>query len=115
MDEFRRQLLARLRSIEERLDTLAKSQSQLQEAYARSRAHRRRLWLRPPMWTFEQHPPRPLNLSSLPAPLSLPKEIPGIANVTPSFNQGPVLVRDHRQRARPKLFDAVLSRSGRGI
>jgi glycosyltransferase involved in cell wall biosynthesis len=88
MDEFQRDLLARLKTIEKRLDALAKSHSQLQEAYARSRAHLRRLWLRPPMWTFEQHAPRPLNLSSLPAPLTLPKEFPGIAIVTPSFNHG---------------------------
>ena len=75
-DEFKRELLERLKAIEERLDGLDTSQSQLQEAYARSRAHLRRFWLRPPMWTFEQHSPRPLDLRSLPAPPSLPKAFP---------------------------------------
>ena len=87
-DEFKREVLTRLQTIEDRLDALDKSQAQLQQAYARSRAHLRRLWLRPPMWTFEQHPPRPLDLRSLPIPITLPKQIPGIAIVTPSFNHG---------------------------
>ena len=50
-DEFKQQLLERLKAIELRLDALNASQGQLKEAYARSRAHVRRLWLRPPMWT----------------------------------------------------------------
>ena len=65
-DKPTRELLERLKAIEERLDGLDKSQRQLQEAYARSRAHLRRFWLRPPMWTFEQHSPHPLDLHSLP-------------------------------------------------
>ena len=87
-DEFKQKLLERLKAIEQRLDTLEADQSQLREAYARSRAHLRRLWLRPPMWTFEQHPPRPLDLSKLPAAPALPKQPPRIAIVTPSFNHG---------------------------
>jgi glycosyltransferase involved in cell wall biosynthesis len=90
-DEFKRDLLQRLKTIEERLDGLDQSQSQLQQAYARSRAHLRRFWLRPPMWTFEQHSPRPLELHSLPAPPALPSRVPAIAIVTPSLNQGPFL------------------------
>lgn len=90
-DEFKRELLARLNTIESRLDGLDKSQGQLQEAYARSRAHLRRFWLRPPMWTFEQHSPRPLDLHSLPAASSLPKPVPAIAIVTPSLNHAPFL------------------------
>lgn len=84
----KRELLERLKAIEVRLDALETSQEKLQEAYARSRAHLRRLWLRPPMWTFEQHPPRPLDLRSLSGPPALPKQIPSIAIVTPSFNHG---------------------------
>src|SRR3954470_14038515 len=87
-DETNRELLTRLQTIEDRLDALDKSQGQLREAYARSRAHLRRLWLRPPMWTFEQHPPQPLDMSKLPAAPALPKQPPRIAIVTPSFNQG---------------------------
>jgi glycosyltransferase involved in cell wall biosynthesis len=87
-EEFKREFLEKLKAIEERLDVLETSQSQLQEAYARSRAHLRRPWLRPPMWTFEQHSPRPLDLRSLPGPPALPKQVPRIAIVTPSLNQG---------------------------
>ena len=87
-DDFRRQLLEQLAAIERRLDALDASQSQLKEAYARSRAHVRRLWLRPPMWTFEQYAPRVLDLRMLPAAPALPKLPPRIAIVTPSFNHG---------------------------
>jgi glycosyltransferase involved in cell wall biosynthesis len=87
-DEFKREFLERLQVIEERLDALGASHGQLQEAYGRSRAHFRRLWLRPPMWTFEQHSPRPLDLRSLPPAPALPAQVPRIAIVTPSLNQG---------------------------
>ncbi len=90
-DEFKRELLERLNTIESRLDGLDTRQSQLQEAYARSRAHLRRFWLRPPMWTFEQHSPRALNLRSLPASPALPKRVPTIGIVTPSYNHRPFL------------------------
>ncbi len=90
-DELTRQLLERLKTIEKRLDGIETSQGQLQEAYARSRAHLRRFWLRPPMWTFEQHSPRPLDLHSLPDSPALPSRVPSIAIVTPSFNQAPFL------------------------
>src|SRR4051794_209668 len=87
-DELKRQLLERLTAIEQRLEAIDTSQRQLKEAYARSRAHVRRVWLRPPMWTYEQHSPRPLDLRTLPAPPALPKQLPRIAIVTPSFNHG---------------------------
>jgi glycosyltransferase involved in cell wall biosynthesis len=86
-DEFKQSLLERLQSIEARLDEIDDSQQELKQAYARSRAHIRRLWLRPPMWTFEQHPPRPLDLRSLSVP-AVPKQAPAIAIVTPSLNNG---------------------------
>jgi glycosyltransferase involved in cell wall biosynthesis len=87
-DGFDREFLERLKAVERRLDGIEQSHGLLREAYARSRAHLRRFSLRPPMWTFEQHLPRPLDLRSLPGPPALPKRIPGIAIVTPSFNHG---------------------------
>jgi glycosyltransferase involved in cell wall biosynthesis len=90
-DEFKREILERLKSIETQLDALDDSQGQLKEAYARSRAHGRRLWLRPPMWTFEQHSPRPLDLGPPAVPATLPTQAPAIAIVTPSLNQGQFL------------------------
>ena len=103
-DEIAHELLGRLKTIEERLDGLEKSQSQLQEAYARSRAHLRRFWLRPPMWTFEQHSPRRLDLHSLPGPPPLPSHVPAIAIVTPSFNHAPFLAA---------TIDSILGRVGK--
>ena len=84
---MKEEFLQRLERIEERLQTIEHEQAQLKEAYARTRAQRRRVWLRPPMWTFEQHAPHPLRLPSLPPP-ALPSRVPRIAIVTPSFNQG---------------------------
>lgn len=106
-DEFKQQLLERLKAIEQRLDELDADQSQLSEAYARSRAHLRRLWLRPPMWTFEQHPPRPLDLRTLLAAPAIPKAPPRIAIVTPSFNHGHFLhatIDSVLDQAYPRLF-----------
>jgi glycosyltransferase involved in cell wall biosynthesis len=88
---FEHELLERLKAVEMRLDGMEQSHGRLREAYARSRAHFRRFSLRPPMWTFEQHLPRPLDLRSLPGPPALPKRIPSIAIVTPSFNHGQFL------------------------
>ena len=87
-DEPNLVLLDRLKAIEKRLEALAVEQSELKSAYARSRTHLRRFWLRPPMWTYEQHPPRILDLRTEPATPVLPKQPPRIAIVTPSFNHG---------------------------
>ena len=85
-DDYKQELLRRLDAIEKRIDALESGQHTLKQAYARSRAHLRRLWLRPPMWTFEQHAPFPLRLNQLPSPPPLPQRLPRNAIVTPSFN-----------------------------
>ena len=85
-DEFKQQVLATLDRIEDRVTLLERNQKQLESAYGRSRAILRRLWLRPPMWTFEQHSPHELKLAALPAPPALPTNVPRIAIVTPSYN-----------------------------
>ncbi len=83
--ELQRQILERLKAIEDRIDEIDDRLHQVQRAYGRSRVQLRRLLLRPPMWTFEQHPPRQLRLQeSIPA---LPASTPSIAIVTPSYNQ----------------------------
>jgi glycosyltransferase involved in cell wall biosynthesis len=58
--------------------------------HQRPRAQLRK-WLRPPMWTFEQHAPRPLDPGVLPGPVTLPRQVPAIAIVTPSYNHGKFL------------------------
>lgn len=85
-DEFSQEILRRLDRIEHRIALLEKGQSQLKSANVMSRHILRRQWLRPPMWTFEQYPPRPVKPTEFsPAPV-LPACIPRIAVVTPSYN-----------------------------
>jgi glycosyltransferase involved in cell wall biosynthesis len=86
-DDLKRQFLDTLKSIEERMHALEESQRRLQAAYANSRASVRRGWLRPPMWTYEQHLPRRLDLRALPPASPSPTQSPSIAIVTPSYNQ----------------------------
>lgn len=85
-DEFKQSILERLDRIEHRIARLEQGHSQLKSAYVRSRHFLRRHWLRPPMWTFEQYSPRPINLAALPLAPALPAETPRIAIVTPSYN-----------------------------
>jgi GT2 family glycosyltransferase len=49
------------------------------------------LWLRPPLWTFEQYRPRSIDLSRLKTPAAMPPNPPRFAIVTPSLNQGEFL------------------------
>jgi len=84
-EELGRRILARLAEIEDRLTLLERNQNLI--ASAGRRAAARRYWLRPPMWTFEQHPPRPLDISSFPPAPALSRPAPRIAMVTPSYNQ----------------------------
>jgi glycosyltransferase involved in cell wall biosynthesis len=85
-DELRQKILERLEGIENRLAQLERDQNLLRKANARARAITRRIWLRPPMWTFEQYLPRLLDLSAFPPAPELPTEVPRIAIVTPSYN-----------------------------
>jgi Glycosyl transferase family 2 len=86
MDEFERRLSQRLNDVEDRLALLERNQELA--ANATRRATIRRFRLRPPMWTFEQHPPRLLDLRSFPPAPPLPANVPRIAMVTPSYNHG---------------------------
>jgi glycosyltransferase involved in cell wall biosynthesis len=82
-----RKILESLTAIEERISELEANQRQLQEAYGNSRVYRRRFLLRPPMWTYEQHSPRQIDVLSQHTAPALPAEAPRIAIVTPSYNQ----------------------------
>lgn len=86
MDEEFRQ---RLEQLENRIALLERNQNLI--AAGQRRSSLRSLWRRPPMWTFEQYPPRPLNLAAVrPAP-ALPTNAPRIAMVTPSYNHAQYL------------------------
>jgi hypothetical protein len=90
-DEFKQQTLERLKRIEDRIALLERNQNQLTRHQGRSRTLVRRFWRRPPMWTFEQHSPRPIKLAALPAAPALPVDVPRIAIVTPSYNHAKYL------------------------
>jgi cellulose synthase/poly-beta-1,6-N-acetylglucosamine synthase-like glycosyltransferase len=106
-DEFQKVLLERLRAIESRISQLEGRMDLAARAYSRARHQLRRIWLRPPLWTFEQYSPRPVALASSSQPDRLPDPVPRIAIVTPSYNHGKylratiesVLAQDY-----PKIF-----------
>src|SRR3954463_15967239 len=83
--EFRQ----RLEQLENRVALLERNQDLI--AAGQRRSSLRSLWRRPPMWTFEQYPPRLLNLTAfLPAP-AIHSGAPRIAMVTPSYNHAQYL------------------------
>src|SRR5258708_22874922 len=84
MDEFKQRILQRLSDVEDRVALLERNQELV--ANSARRAAMRRFWLRPPMWTFEQHPPRPLDLRNFPSAPPPPADTPRILMAPPSYN-----------------------------
>jgi glycosyltransferase involved in cell wall biosynthesis len=86
MDEEFRQRLEQLENrvalLERNLDLVVAGQR---------RTSLRSLWRRPPMWTFEQYPPRLLNLNAFKSSPAIPAKAPRIAMVTPSYNHAQYL------------------------
>jgi glycosyltransferase involved in cell wall biosynthesis len=99
-EEFGRQVLEKLDDIADRLRLLERNQEII--ANSTRRASIRRLWRRPPMWTFEQYPPRSLDVTAFPSAPPLPADAPRIAMVTPSFNHAKYL---------SNTIDSVLSQN----
>src|SRR5690242_4714280 len=83
-EEFRQGLRHRFEQLENRIALLERNLSLV--AAGQRRASLRDLWRRPPMWTFEQYPPRLLNLNAFRSSPAIPANAPRIAMVTPSYN-----------------------------
>lgn len=88
-DEFRHRLEQRLEQLENRVALLERNQELI--AAGQRRSSLRGLWRRPPIWTFEQYPPRLLNLNAFRAAPAIPANAPRIAMVTPSYNHAQYL------------------------
>ena len=80
-DEFKTLVLRRL-------DELSRQIEHIERRTQRPplRASLRNWLMTPPMWKFQQHAPRPLDLAAFGPPMPLPSEPPTIAIVTPSYN-----------------------------
>ena len=88
-DEFKLRLEQRLEQLEKCVALLERNLDRV--AAGQRRSSLRSLWRRPPMWTFEQYPPRLLNLATFaPAP-PVDASAPRIAMVTPSYNHAQYL------------------------
>jgi len=77
-DELR-ELKHRIAKLEDRTESIAR-------AFSRLRHQGRRLWLRPPLWTFEQYGPRKLDVGLAYRCEKIPVEAASMAIVTPSFD-----------------------------
>jgi glycosyltransferase involved in cell wall biosynthesis len=58
-----------------------------EDTHSEAHKNRRRRWVRPPLWTFEQYKPRRLDLGAFPRNEVLLDKFPLITIVTPSFDQ----------------------------
>lgn len=88
-DEFRHRLEQRLEQLENRIALLGRNLELI--AAGQRRSSLRSLWRRPPIWTFEQYPPRLLNLNAFRAAPAVTANAPRIAMVTPSYNHAQYL------------------------
>jgi glycosyltransferase involved in cell wall biosynthesis len=79
-------LASRVKTLEERLESAEEKFESAARAYGRARFSARRIWLRPPLWTFEQYSPRPLAVKSSYAQTQVPDNPPSFLIGTPSFN-----------------------------
>lgn len=88
-EEFQKKLLQQLEQLENRVALLERNQHLI--AAGQRRTTLRGLWRRPPMWTFEQYPPRLLNMKTFQPVPPPPANAPRIAMVTPSYNHAQYL------------------------
>jgi hypothetical protein len=86
-DDLEKTILERLNALEAKIAHLDLKIDRVAHAYSIVRHGNRRVWLRPPIWTFEQHSPQQLAVSPAYENKALPDRIPSIGIVTPSYNQ----------------------------
>lgn len=92
----------RLQRLERRIGELEARINSLARSFSRARHQTRRIWLRPPLWTFEQHAPRPLGIRPSYRNERPPSDAPSITIVTPSYNHGNFL---------PATIESVLTQN----
>jgi hypothetical protein len=76
----------RLHELERRVQVLEARVSSLSRTFSLARHGSRRAWLRPPIWTFEQHQPRSITVDASYREERLPSETLSFSIVTPSYN-----------------------------
>lgn len=76
----------RLEALEQRVNLLEKKTELAAQAGSLARHRLRRIWLRPPLWTLEQHAPRALEVNPNYAQEKVPDRAPSIAIAIPSYN-----------------------------
>ena len=91
-----------IRDLEARVDELDARVESLSRAYSQARHQTRRIWLRPPLWTFEQYRPQKLRINPAYRNEKSPPDATSIAIATPSFN---------RRRYLPATIDSVLAQA----
>ncbi len=90
------------RDLERRVADLEARVESLGRAFSRARHRSRRVWLRPPLWTFEQYASKPLEVPKAYRNETAPSGPPSIALVTPSFNHSRYL---------PATIESVLTQN----
>lgn len=81
----------KIRELETRIEGLEGRVQSLAHAFSQARHQARRIWLRPPLWMFEQYKPKTLRIRPDYLNENIPSDGTSIAIVTPSFNHGKYL------------------------
>jgi GT2 family glycosyltransferase len=84
--ETRNRVQDELQELRDRIAKLEARTESIARAFSRLRHQGRRLWLRPPLWTFEQYSAKALDVAPAYRNEKIPPDAASVAIVTPSFN-----------------------------